>query len=262
MDLRTRLLLAFTKVLGWIVRATARRRLRTASPEKSQRIEKMFAEATAMQRDSEALQKRLRDIGPGRGNTAETMEALLEFNRKYSSPEMAQSTERHLNSLRSMEAESKCLEALKESAGTDLEKQVALMREYHETHPNSRLGRSSLIGSLRKAGHIDEAISLCRVEDMPLGQYNYHQSLGHLLLAKKDWDGALEQAKLAQNCQKTDPMLKGKLMAISPQLLIAAALAGQGKTAEANKLFDKCLRATSDKKIKEAIQKSRAEAGL
>ncbi|MGC4046362.1 MAG: hypothetical protein QM758_21435 [Armatimonas sp.] len=260
MDLHTWLLITRARMLSGVMRRIVRRRLRTASPDKSQRIEQMFAETEAMRRDSKTLIKRIDDLEHFNG--IEVAESMLDFNRKYA-PELVESSHQHLETMRKTEAESTHLQELKKSAGEDREKAVALAREYCESHPYSRLGQAHLMGALTKAGLIDEAIALCHPDDTPRGQYSYHQTLGNLLLKKQDWNGAIEQAKLAQKFEKvnTDREMR-QLMSIPPQILIASALAGKGDRAKASKLFDRCLRATSDKKMREAIQKSRTEAGL
>lgn len=61
-----------------------------------------------------------------------------------------------------MEVESALLKQLRDETEGDPHKEVAIMRDYCTTHPNSELGGSSLIGALRRAQLFGEAIEVAR----------------------------------------------------------------------------------------------------
>ncbi|MBC8136707.1 MAG: hypothetical protein H8F28_12535 [Fibrella sp.] len=62
------------------------------------------------------------------------------------------------------EAERDALKQLLAGTEDDLEKEIAVLREYCAAHPNSELGSSFLIGALRKARQFDEAIRMAKQE--------------------------------------------------------------------------------------------------
>lgn len=80
-----------------------------------------------------------------------------------------------------MEAESALLKQLRDEVEGDAHKEVAVMRDYCTTHPDSELGGSSLIGALHRAQQFDEAIEAARRQ---LELYERNDSLESGVLRK------------------------------------------------------------------------------
>jgi tetratricopeptide (TPR) repeat protein len=241
----------------------ARRRMATASPEKRERLQAMLAKMEAIQRDGDALLKTIHAEEIPRGTKIQ--EAMLEFNRKYA-PDLVEDSERHLETTRAMEAESEHLKTLRE-ADEDDDRRVAIFEEYLRQHPESRLGHSYLVSALTNAGRLDDALTKARedTDEFARSHGYYHVRIAELLLKKQDWDGAIAEARLAnQKAEEHNKTLgrREKLTSLPGNMALAEALLGKGERRKAKRIYKECLRYSETDELKKLIRERMTKLGL
>ncbi len=139
---------------------------------KPTRLQRLYGQVKELEREQKAAVDFERQFQLTQMSNAKHAEEYRRNMKKHGLPEdtsfgdfkeyMENRGRERANRTEALEAEIAQLNELCGSTEGDTRKEIALLQSYRVEHPGSEIGTSFLVGALRKAGELDEAIQVAR----------------------------------------------------------------------------------------------------